>query len=222
MSLAGAVVRRVVPASTVLRWLCRLDNVLYRATSRAAVWYGGGLHVKHRLTAYHDFFLARVAAGDRVLDIGCGNGALASDLARRGSVVTGVDHDGAAIREARSRYAHTGARFVEADASRLPPGPFDVVILSNVLEHLDDRVAFLKSVVAASGAARVLVRVPLFERDWRVPLKRELGVDFRLDPTHRVEHTLQEFEAEVAAAGLVVEDRQLRWGEIWAVCRPDR
>ena len=222
MGLAGAVVRRVVPASTVLRWLCRLDNAVYRATSRAAVWYGGGLHVKHRLTAYHDFFLARVASGERVLDIGCGHGALAGDLAGLGAVVTGVDRDQAAIREARSRYARTGARFVAADASRLPPGPFDVVILSNVLEHLDDRVAFLKAVVASSGAARVLVRVPLFERDWRVPLKRELGVDFRLDPAHRVEHTLQDFDTEIADAGLLVEDRQVRWGEIWAVCRPRR
>ena len=222
MGLAGAVVRRVVPASTVLRWLCRLDNAVYRATSRAAVWYGGGLHVKHRLTAYHDFFLARVASGERVLDIGCGHGALAGDLAGLGAVVTGVDRDQAAIREARSRYARTGARFVAADASRLPPGPSDVVILSNVLEHLDDRVAFLKAVVASSGAARVLVRVPLFERDWRVPLKRELGVDFRLDPTHRVEHTLQDFDTEIADAGLLVEDRQVRWGEIWAVCRPRR
>ena len=184
--------------------------------------YGGGLHVKHRLTAYHDFFLARVASGERVLDIGCGHGALAGDLAGLGAVVTGVDRDQAAIREARSRYARTGARFVAADASRLPPGPFDVVILSNVLEHLDDRVAFLKAVVASSGAARVLVRVPLFERDWRVPLKRELGVDFRLDPTHRVEHTLQDFDTEIADAGLLVEDRQVRWGEIWAVCRPRR
>lgn len=214
-------VRRAVAPATLLRWLCRLDNVLYRVTSRAAVWYGGGLHVKHRLTAYHDFFVARVAAGEQVLDIGCGNGALAADLTRLGAVVTGVDHDRTAIREARSRHADTGATFVEGDASQLPGGPFDVVILSNVLEHLDARVAFLEALVAR-GAGRLLVRVPLFERDWRVPLKRELGVDFRLDPTHRVEHTLEEFEAELAAAGLVVEERQIRWGEIWAVCRPPR
>lgn len=220
MSLAGALARRTVPPATLLRWLCRLDNVLYRATSRAAVWYGGGLHVKHRLTAYHDFFIARVAAGERVLDIGCGNGALAADLAHRGASVTGVDHDRAAIAEARVRHAATGTRFLESDASRLPEGPFDVVILSNVLEHMDDRVGFLQHVVSGSGARRLLVRVPVFERDWRVPLKRELGIEFRLDPTHRVEHTLSEFEAEIAAAGLVVQEREIRWGEIWAMCRP--
>lgn len=220
MRLAGTLVRRAVSPGTLLRWLCRLDNLLYRATSRAAVWYGGGLHVKHRLTAYHDFFVARVAPGERALDVGCGNGALAADLAHRGVSVTGIDRDRAAILEARARHGASGARFVEGDANRLPEDRYDVVILSNVLEHLDDRVGFLGRLFAGTGARRVLVRVPLFERDWRVPLKRELGVDFRLDPTHRVEYTFAEFEAEVAAAGLVVQERETRWGEIWAVCRP--
>lgn len=221
MSLAGSLLRRAVPPALLLRGLCALDNVLYRAISVASVWYGDGLHAKHRLTRYHDFFVARVAPGERVLDVGCGNGALAADLASRsGAVVTGVDQDPAAIREARSRHRAAGLTFLEGDARALPAGPFDVVVLSNVLEHLDERVAFLRETLARSGARRLLVRVPLFERDWRVPLKRELGVEFRLDPTHRVEYTLEEFEVEIAAAGLAVEERQVRWGEIWAACRP--
>jgi len=221
VSLAGALLRWAVPPALLLRSLCRLDNLLYRAISVASVWHGGGLHAKHRLTRYHDFFVERVAPGERVLDIGCGNGALAADVAgRSGAVVTGVDQDPAAIRAARSRHRGAGLSFLTADARALPAGPFDVVVLSNVLEHLDERVLFLRETLARSGARRVLVRVPLFERDWRVPLKRELGVDFRLDPTHRVEYTLEEFEAEMAAAGLAVDERQVRWGEIWAACRP--
>jgi len=221
VSLAGALLRWAVPPARLLRGLCRLDNLLYRAISVASVWYGGGLHAKHRLTRYHDFFVERVARGERVLDIGCGNGALAADVAgRSGAVVTGVDQDPAAIRAARARHRGAGLTFLAADARALPAGAFDVVVLSNVLEHLDERVAFLRETLARSGARRVLVRVPLFERDWRVPLKQELGVDFRLDPTHRVEYTLEEFEAEMAAAGLAVDERQVRWGEIWAACRP--
>jgi SAM-dependent methyltransferase len=221
VSLAGALLRRAVPPALLLRALCALDNTLYRAISVAAVWYDGGLHAKHRLTRYHDFFVQRVAPGERVLDIGCGNGTLAADLARRcGATVTGVDQDRAAIRSARSRHTGPGLTFVEADARALPNGPFDVVILSNVLEHLERRAAFLKETMDGSGARRLLVRVPLFERDWRVPLKRELGVDFRLDPTHCIEYTVEEFEAEIAAAGLVIDEFQVRWGEIWASCRP--
>lgn len=223
MSLVGALVRRTVPPATLLRWLCRLDNAVYRALSLASIRYGAGRHVKHRLTRYHEFFVTRVAAGERVLDIGCGNGALAADIAReRKAVVTGIDQSAASIRAARAAHAGAGLTFVEGDARRLPAGTFDVVILSNVLEHLDDRVPFLRDTVTRTGAARVLVRVPLFERDWRVPLKRELGVDYRLDPTHCIEYTQEEFDAEMAAAGFAVDERQVRWGEIWAVCRPRR
>lgn len=221
MSLAGALLRRAVSPARLLRALCTLDNLLYHAISVASVWYGDGLHAKHRLTRYHDFFIERVAPGERVLDIGCGNGALAADIAGRcGAAVTGVDRDPAAVRAARSRHGGTGLTFVEGDARMDPAGSFDVVILSNVLEHLEGRVDFLRDTITRSGARRLLVRVPLFERDWRVPLKRELGVDFRLDPTHCIEYTVEEFEAEVAAAGLVIEERQVRWGEIWAACRP--
>jgi SAM-dependent methyltransferase len=220
MSLLG-ILARAVPPATLLRWLCRLDNALYRATSLAAVRYDGGLHVKHRLTRYHDFFVERVDPGARVLDVGCGLGALAADLARlRDARVTGVDFDAATIEAARRRWQDPRLTFRVADARQLPGERFDVVVLSNVLEHLDDRVAFLREVTERTGARRVLVRVPLFDRDWRVPLKRELGVEFRLDPTHRTEYTLAEFEDEIAKAGLVVTERQVQWGEIWATCAP--
>jgi SAM-dependent methyltransferase len=207
----------VVPPPTLLRWLCRLDNALYRAISLVAIRYDGGLHPKHRLTGYHDFFVERVG------DVGCGVGALAADLARlKGAVVTGVDMDGAVVAEACRLRRDPRLTFLHVDARSLPAAPFDVVILSNVLEHLDDRVDFLRDVVARATPTRLLVRVPLFERDWRVPLKQELGIDFRLDPTHRIEYTLERLDAEIAEGGLRVQERQVRWGEIWAVCVPCR
>ena len=221
--LVRRVVVTVVPPATLLRWLCRLDNALYRAISLAAIRYDGGLHPKHRLTGYHDFFVAHVEPGERVLDVGCGVGALAADLVRvKDVLVTGVDLDGSAVAEARRRHRDPRLTFLEADARSVPAGRFDVVILSNVLEHLDARVDFLRAVVAQAEPRRLLVRVPLFERDWRVPLKQELGVDFRLDPTHRLEYSLERLETEVAEAGLAVQERQVRWGEIWAVCVPCR
>jgi hypothetical protein len=58
--------------------------------------------------------------------------------------------------------------------------------------------------------------VPLFERDWRVPLKQELGIDYRLDPTHCTEYTLESFASEMKDAGLKVTYQEVRWGEIWA------
>jgi len=94
-----------------------------------------------------------------------------------------------------------------------------VVVLSNVLEHLDDRTKFLKLLKERISPSKYLIRVPIFERDWRVPLKKELGVDYRLDPTHRIEYTQEEFFNELHQTGLRTEAYEVRWGEIWAVAK---
>jgi hypothetical protein len=68
--------------------------------------------------------------------------------------------------------------------------------------------------------SRVLLRVPVFERDWRVPLKEELGLDYRLDPTHCTEYTLESFSKEMNDARFAVTHQEVRWGEIWAEAVP--
>lgn len=219
--VAGRLARRLPPAEGA-RFLMDLDARLYPLHGEAAVRLDGGLHSKHRLMGYHDFFTARIGPGERVVDIGCGIGAVAFDVAARcGAVVTGVDLSAEKIREAKARHSHPRLTFLTGDATRdLPAGACDVVILSNVLEHIEDRVGFLRRVQGALGPRRWLIRVPLFERDWRVPLKRELGVEWRLDPTHCTEYTRESFEAEMAAGGLRATHVEVRWGEIWAELVP--
>jgi hypothetical protein len=97
----------------------------------------------------------------------------------------------------------------------LPKSTFDVAILSNVLEHLPDRPVFLRRLAGVTQVPRFLIRVPLFERDWRVPLKQELGVEWRLDNSHETEYTLESYCKEMAAAGLHIVHQEVRWGEIW-------
>jgi hypothetical protein len=94
-----------------------------------------------------------------------------------------------------------------------------VVVLSNVLEHLEERPGFLRKIIAATGARRFLIRVPYFERDWRVALKKEIGVDWRLDPDHKTEFTEASFLRETREAGLEIVHIEFRWGEIWAELR---
>jgi trans-aconitate methyltransferase len=103
---------------------------------------------------------------------------------------------------------------------QLPDGPIDVVILSNVLEHLTERPAFLSRLMESLSPSRFLIRVPLFDRDWRVPLKRELGVEWRLDLTHEVEYTVESFSEEMVNTGLRISQQEVRWGELWAVVKP--
>ncbi len=201
--------------------LVTYDDV-YRELDLAAIAYEGGVHPKHRLTRYHDFFVERVRPGERVLDIGSGKGELAHDLVTRaGASVVGVDHDPSHLTFARAHYGDEGLEFRAGDVLReLPDGHFDVVVMSNVLEHLDPRVEFLARVTRSAQPRALLIRVPLYERDWTVPLKAELDLPSYWDPDHETEYDEDSFRRELGEAGLDVPELLVRWGEIWAVAVP--
>lgn len=204
------------------RELLELEAAARRSLDAAAIRLDGGVHAKHRLTAYHDFFLERVRPGERVLDVGTGKGELAHDLVlRAGAEVVGVDNDPHHLAFARSRFSHERLRFLEGTApADLPDERFDVVVLSNVLEHVEDRVGLLQGLVAAARPRTVLIRVPVLARDWTVPLRRELGLDPFSDPGHHVEYDEEGLRAELGEAGLRITELRLVWGEIWAAAEP--
>jgi SAM-dependent methyltransferase len=205
-----------------LQRLFTLQDHLDHVVNERAMIHGKGEHPKHRLMRYHDFFIENITDGQRVIDIGCGYGAVARSIARARphSQVTGVDYDPKRLAEARGKDNPANLNFVEADATQtVPPGPWDVVVLSNVLEHIVDRRAFLSALIDKTKARRFLIRVPLFERDWRLSMRREVGANYYSDPDHEIEPTQEEFRRETAAAGLVVEQLTTPWGEIWSVLR---
>ncbi|HSI97264.1 MAG TPA: class I SAM-dependent methyltransferase, partial [Gaiellaceae bacterium] len=179
-------------------------------------------HAKHRLTAYHDFFVERIRPGERVLDVGCHKGELAYDIAERaGATVVGLDRSPWALELASERFAHPRVTYVEADAlTYAPDEPFDVAVLSNVLEHLVPRVEFLRGLRERLGAKRLLVRVPVLERDWTVPLRRELGMPYFSDPEHEIEYDVDLLAGELRAADWEIGEPTIAWGEIWVEAVP--
>lgn len=203
-----------------LKLLFDLENKLYGLEGQEAVRYGNGLHTKHRHIKYHNFFVQRIEPGSQVLDVGCGNGALAYDIATQviGVSVYAIDIAPENIEIARQNYAAAdNIRFICGDVlCDLPEQHVDVVVLSNVLEHIEKRVEFLQGLQERYQPRKFLIRVPIFERDWRVPLKEELGVDYHLDAGHYIEYRQEEFAEEIAQAGLCIQHAQVNWGEIWA------
>jgi SAM-dependent methyltransferase len=203
--------------------LFALQDALEHVINERAMVYGKGEHPKHKLTRYHDFFIAHIGDGARVLDVGCGYGAVARSIARAhpNAQVIGIDYDKGRLAQAQASDNPINLSFVEADATKaVPPGPWDVVVLSNVLEHIADRQAFLSALIATTGAKRFLIRVPLFERDWKMPMRRTVGANYYSDPDHKIEPTRAEFREETARAGLVIDELITPWGEIWAMLRP--
>lgn len=99
------------------------------------------------------FELLDPIAGKTILDVGCGDGELAAELARRGAVVTGVDADPAIIAAARRRAGieHVELRLIEAKAEALP---FEDASFDRILA-----VATLCFVPDAARAANEMTRV---------------------------------------------------------------
>ena len=214
---------RDADAGRGLARLFAVQDALEHVVNERAMVYGQGEHPKHRLTRYHDFFVEHIADGSRVLDVGCGYGAVARSIARArpNAQVIGVDYDKGRLAQARASDNPLNLSFVEADATKsVPPGPWDIVVLSNVLEHIADRTSFLSALIATTSAKRFLVRVPLFERDWKMPMRRTVGANYYSDPDHKIEPTQTEFREETARAGLGIDELTTPWGEIWAVLRP--
>lgn len=211
------------PAQDALAALLTLDSIIYGITGRKSIEYNGGVHVKHRLTDYHDFFVDRIKSGECVLDIGCGKGELDYNIVNKsGAVVVGVDKNPDSLAFARKHFQHPRLEFIESDALEFnSTQAFNTIVLSNVLEHIEQRVEFLQRVIDKIHPQRILIRVPMFNRDWRVPLRKELGLAYFSDSTHYTEYTQESFTKEMEAAGLRIMHMEIRWGEIWAEVLPD-
>ncbi len=207
-----------------LTFLFEFENKLYSLEGKASIKYGGGLHTKHKHIKYHDFFVKNIKSGEKVLDIGSGNGFLCYDIVTKvkGAKVTGIELNEKNVKFARSNYKHENLIFIKGDALKeLPKEKFDVITLSNILEHIEKRVDFLKILQQRFKPKRFIIRVPNLERDWRVPLKKELGLDYRLDNTHFIEYTQESFADELNRAGLEATILEYRWSEIWCVAKSD-
>jgi SAM-dependent methyltransferase len=93
---------------------------------------------------------AGLAAGQRVLDLGCGPGNLARlalDHIGPGGQLVGLDRDEAFLAAARAQHAGRDARFAAADLRGPLPedlGAFDAVLLRRVLMYLPDPAGLLR------------------------------------------------------------------------------
>ena len=119
-------------------------------------------------SSYLNPVIARLVGPSRleILDAGCGNGALADHLAQFGHAVTGVDGDRGAIEIARAKFP--GIRFenilFDQDPAALgatSDGHFDVVVSTEVVEHLYDPRELARFAFAAlRPGGRLLISTP--------------------------------------------------------------
>jgi len=120
-----------------------------------------------------DFDRLSLAAGEKVLDLGCGAGRHAFEMYRRGADVIAFDLDAdelakvselfAAMRDAGEVPAGAEADVEQGDALNLPfpDGEFDRVVAAEVLEHIpDDEAAIAELVRVLRPGGTIAVTVP--------------------------------------------------------------
>ncbi|HEY9152051.1 MAG TPA: methyltransferase domain-containing protein, partial [Anaerolineales bacterium] len=145
--------------SRITNW----DNV---AKKRDA-WQGWGKFYHHRMQEIYRFL---TSPGQRVLEVGCGRGDLLAFLQPERGV--GVDFSPEMIQRARAGHAALDAlEFIEADVHDLSSihGPFDVIILSDLVNDLWDVQCVLEQVRSLCDSHTRLI-LNFYNGFWQFPL----------------------------------------------------
>ncbi|MBO0823340.1 MAG: class I SAM-dependent methyltransferase [Actinobacteria bacterium] len=162
-----------------------------------------------------DFRYLTIQNGTKLLDLGCGGGRHAFEAGRRGASVVALDSDhdqlgrvaavAAAMADAGELPDGSSITTAAGDAAGMPfpDGAFDIVIASEVLEHIDadqDAMNEIARVLRPGGVAAVTVPAWLPERICWL-----LSDDYHNVPGgHLRIFTLLELETKLRRAGLNV------------------
>lgn len=199
----------------------RLHNSLYKLISNLAIAEGSGTHPKHGIINYQQWFISRCQPQWSVVDIGSHTGALTRALGTHVMRVYGIEIDAKKHAVAEALAHPDNVEFIHADATVFdyaPIAPVDCITLSNVIEHIEDRVGFLQKLiqqVAWNQQPRFLIRVPSIERDWLAVYKKKMGFEYRLDMTHYIEFTEESLRKELGLAGIQITSFETRFGEYY-------
>ena len=172
--------------------------------------------------------LAHVPLRSRVLEVGCGTGAMSRELAaKRGARVTAIDLSPRMVDVARVRTPDSlGIEYRVADFMALAPRGFDIAIAINTLHHLPlaDAAERMTRAIAPGGtvliadlfAARGLFALPYNALSWlarsRGAVDRELAAAWHAHDIHDDLQSLATIKTTLASVmpGVTVT-RHLGW-----------
>jgi len=98
----------------------------------------------------------------KVLEIGCGEGDTAAAIADRGGTVLAIDYAKEAINVAQAKHRHDNLEFRACEYKEVK-GSFDIIVLQEVLEHLDDPLSHLKKLKRkVRPGGKIVITCPSF------------------------------------------------------------
>lgn len=128
--------------------------------------------------------LAGIAAGQRVIDVGCGPGALTSELARRlgADHVAAVDPSVSFVEAAKQRHPGVDVRQASAEALPFPDAAFDAAVAQLVVHFMADPVGGLREMRRVARRGGVVAACVWDHAGAKGPLGRFWEAASALDP----------------------------------------
>jgi len=153
-----------------------------------------------------EFLLELLSPEHTVLDLGCHEGDLTVFLAETAKAVVGIDHNKDVINRARLRHQRRNLEFHHGEARAFLEDHdkrYDVLVLSGVLEHLDEPRQFLARF--KDRFAFIYIEVPDFDRYLLNHYRQHQGVDLIYsDADHVSEFDRFELRELLTSCGLEI------------------
>lgn len=210
-------------AKRTIRFFLKLDSVLYKLISRLSILANEGVHPKKDIIKYEEWFLSKLRPNETVLEVGSHKGEMSQALARHVNKVFAIEINKNLHDYSKRHKSSKNINYINADATKYDFSDMKVntVVLSNVLEHIEERNRFLKDLIDRvhwEESPRFLIRVPMITRDWLAVYKKRIGVTYFLDPTHFIEYDHSTLNSEISNAGLIINDLKVEYGESYLEC----
>ena len=211
-------------ARLIIKKILRIHTLSYKLSGIYSSILNNDSHPKHKIVDYFKWYIDNIDGSDVIVDIGCNKGYMANIMSQKAKQVYGIEILNEFVEHANKYYKSNNLIFYNADATKFDFQDLKyiptVFTLSNVLEHIENRVQFLIDIQKKlKSKVKFLIRVPMIDREWIVLYKKQLGLEYRLDKTHFIEYTFEKFKQEINASGLEIENCHIRWGEIYAICK---
>lgn len=165
------------------------------------------------------FLLENIDETSTVLDLGCNLGDISFMVAQKAKEVVGIDHNKKAIEIAQKRYDLANLKFLNVEAHEFlqkNSTHFDVLILSHILEHLDDPKELLLNF--KNFFRYVYVEVPDFDRYYLNHYRKDHNLKLIYsDDDHIWEFDREELKNLLVESGIKMLKEEYRFGvqKLW-------
>ncbi|MFM9057321.1 MAG: class I SAM-dependent methyltransferase [Bacteroidota bacterium] len=165
------------------------------------------------------FLLKFLNENDSVLDLGCNTGDIGRAVAQKAKRVVGIDYNAEAIKRANNADNPPNLRFVSSEALdylQKNTEPFDVLLLSHILEHLDDPKSFIRRF--KDYFRNLYIEVPDFDRSYLNQYRQDQQLPLiYTDLDHVSEFDRDELNALLEDCGIEVIAAEYRYGvqKLW-------